>query len=153
MALVLGTDTYLTAPAAVDYFEAYGPGNVQLTEADLRKATLALDRLYYGRFLGSKTSAAQPLEFPRGGETTIPTAVAHATAELALLLQDGFDPYAAPPATIVETSFEVDGISRKTKYATSDAVNRLYKLDVILAPYLTLAESLGGITWVDVVPA
>jgi hypothetical protein len=58
-------------------------------EKALAMASRALDRL---NWLGSKTDAAQVLQFPRGGDTAIPDDIKFACAEEALSLLEGRDP-------------------------------------------------------------
>jgi len=55
----------------------------------LTQSTQIIDML---RFSGSKSVTTQPNQFPRGGDTTIPSAVADATCEIAKALLDGADP-------------------------------------------------------------
>ena len=55
----------------------------------LKEATRLIDRL---NFKGDKTSSTQEREFPREEETTVPTDIQYACAEIALKLLDDFDP-------------------------------------------------------------
>lgn len=55
----------------------------------LTTATRAINNL---RFAGSKTDDAQPLEYPRNGDTTLPECLMQATAEEAFALLKGVDP-------------------------------------------------------------
>ncbi len=57
--------------------------------AALATATRIIDTL---NFEGEKTDEAQELEFPRGGDTTIPVAIQYACCEIAYCLFDGYDP-------------------------------------------------------------
>lgn len=150
--LTLGVDTYITEAAAATYFAAFAPDGAPVDEVSLRQATKAIDRHYYGRFKGLPTSVTQPLAFPRDGATTIPAAVAEATAELARMIVDQkYSPYTVPVAAIAETSIKVDGaISRSIKYASTNQVNQLHVIDLFLAPYLLPDVAVGGIAWVDV---
>jgi hypothetical protein len=153
MALTLAVDTYITANDAAAYLEAFGPEEAVVSERDLRQATLALDRLYRARFSGQPTDPLQPLFFPINGGTTIPTAVAQATVELALIIADDvIDLYEPPKQAVSEYAFEIPGaIKESTKYAgTTTEDPRLFKVSLILAPLLR-SESSGGITFIDVV--
>lgn len=138
MALVIGTDAYTDLATATQYLTDFGDDGaaVDLTEAHIKKATLAIDRLFGGRFRGTVTDAAQPLLFPRDAATTIPTCVAQATAELAALMKDNFDPYAQPDPLVVKQSTEVSGIKETLEYASAFAASDLYKIAVILGPVL-----------------
>jgi len=55
----------------------------------LTMATKLIDRLNY---LGNKTADAQVLQFPRGGDASVPADILEACTEIALKLLDGFDP-------------------------------------------------------------
>lgn len=55
----------------------------------LVSATKRIDRL---NFVGVKTVASQPLQFPRGTDTLVPVDVEQACYELALVLLRGVDP-------------------------------------------------------------
>lgn len=55
----------------------------------LISATRRIDRL---NFNGDKTSSDQTLEFPRGGDQTVPQDIAVACYEIALALLEGADP-------------------------------------------------------------
>lgn len=150
MSLVLGTDTYITLEEADAYIADYGPDGAEVTEPQLRRATLAIDRLYGGQFAGVPADADQPLQFPRLGEFGIPTQVAQATVELALL-SDSVDVYAQPTALLTEEATEIAGaIKTSSKYATAYAVNPLHKVTLILAPLLVGTSTF---TTVDVVRA
>ena len=135
MALVLGIDTYVELEAATQYIADFGGGET-LAEADLKRATLAMDRLYGGHFMGVKTNAAQPLEFPRDGDTDIPTALQHATIELAMLMVNGLDVYAQPDPLVTKESVVVDVIEKSVEYASPTATNKLHKVQLILRPLL-----------------
>lgn len=54
----------------------------------LYQATDIIDRL---NFIGDKTDADQELEFPRGGDTTVPEDIKKATYEVAIKLLKGED--------------------------------------------------------------
>lgn len=55
----------------------------------LTHATSLIDRL---NFVGSKASAGQALQFPRGTDTTVPKSIEYATYEIAFALLSGIDP-------------------------------------------------------------
>jgi hypothetical protein len=152
MALVVGIDTYITLADAVTYIDAFVEpgGGADLSESDLRQATLALDRLYGGRMHGRVTSSQQPLQFPRDGSDIVPACVAQATAELAYLTLNGLNPYTQPAAATTKTSFEVPGAYKESnEYASAYWANPLYKVSLILSPVLYGAG--GAFTLIDVV--
>lgn len=66
------------------WFEAE-PSN-QLTA--LKTATRYIDRL---NFIGEKTDEAQENQFPRGGDTVVPTDIQQACCEIAIALLDDID--------------------------------------------------------------
>ena len=55
----------------------------------LTSATKRIDRL---NFIGEKADASQPLQFPRGTDTTVPVDIEQACYELAAVLLKGVDP-------------------------------------------------------------
>jgi len=147
MPLVVGTDTYISLTDAEAYIADYGDEGSVVVEADLRKATLAIDRLYGGRFSGYITSPTQDLLFPRNGDLTIPKAVAHATVELAVLLNGGTNPYAAPEPALTEEQVEVDVLKQVRKFAGGGyAADPLHKITTILAPVLSGSAGLSMIS-------
>lgn len=146
MPLVVGTDTYISLADATTYLATYSSGEVD--EPSLAKATLAIDRLYRGRFRGVKTDTNQPLEFPRDAATTIPTVVTQATAELAVLIKAGFDVYAQPAPQVMEETVELDVIKQSKKYgALGYYKNPLHQIAVILSPVL---YAVSGIVMAEV---
>lgn len=148
MPLVVGTDTYISLEDANTYLTTYSDATV-VDEPALAKATLAIDRLYRGRFKGVKTDEAQLLEFPRDAATTIPTVLAQATAEMAALITNGTNVYAQPDPLVLERKVKVDVIETQEKFsAVGYYSNPLHYVSVILSPLLYAA---GGITSVEVV--
>lgn len=71
------------------YTSPWDRATVQNQTKALNQATRIIDRL---RFVGTKTSDSQELQFPRGGDTVVPTDVRNACFEIALSLLDGKDP-------------------------------------------------------------
>lgn len=143
MPLVVGSDTYIALTDANTYLAAYGPDGAVVDEPSLAKATLAIDRLYRGRFKGSRTEDTQALEFPRDGSTDIPVAVRQATAELAWMILSGVNVYAQPDPLVLEETVEVDVIKTSKKYsAVGYYSNPLHSVAVILAPVLYSASSI-----------
>lgn len=149
MALIVGTDTYIDLADSTAYLADFGDEGAVVTETDLKKATLAIDRLYGGRFKGVKTDDLQALQFPRDTSTTIPQAVEHATVELAVLMANGLNPYVQPDPVVTEETVELDVLKQSRKFASNGySSNFLHKINVILAPVLYAA---GGYAFADVV--
>lgn len=147
--LTVGTDSYISEADAATYLTTFGPSGAAVTEAQLRQATLAIERLYGGRFTGAKAESDQPLSFPRDGATDIPTNLEQATVEMALLIEAGTDAYAQPEPLIAKTKFKLDVIEEATDYTFGSAARPLYKIDLILAPLLYAPG--GAIRFADVV--
>jgi hypothetical protein len=140
--------TYATAAEATTYCTTYRLDALASDTADayLVCASVAIDRLYGARFIGQKTTDSA-LQWPRtvssntdtfGNErdfTIIPVEVVNATIELAVMLQDGLDPYAQPAAPSTEDKIKIDVIEISTKSAGT-AIAPLYKIGVILSPLL-----------------
>lgn len=154
MAIVVGTDSYISVEDANTYLAMFGlalPADEALAEGLLKRATMAIDRVYGSRFIGVRYSD-KPLEWPRISAAysmnnryleDIPNEVAYATAEFALMLDAGFDPYAQPAAAITETSVTVDVISTSEKYAAPRRTDTMYNITVILQPVLKTGGALS----------
>lgn len=155
MSITVGTDSYISLEDANTYLAAFGPADAVLTtEAALKRATKVIDRLYRGQFIGSKTDQAQPLEWPRDGEATIPAVLGEATAEVAYTIESNqsFNPYAQPAAEVKKESVEVDVIKTTTEYVSGNSgTDPYYAVSVILAPVLSTSD--GAISHMDVVLA
>jgi hypothetical protein len=147
MALTVGTDTYISLEDANTYLADFSDGTV-VTESDLKRATLALDRLYGSRFISAKTDSTQPLQFPRAGDTDIPIEVEQATAELAALISNDTNPYVQPDPLVSEESVEIDVIKQSRRFADAYRSNPLYQVTLILSPWLLAS---GGLRFADVV--
>jgi hypothetical protein len=156
MPITVGTDSYISLADANTYLASFGPADAVLTtEEALKRATKVIDRLYRGQFIGSKTDDAQPLEWPRSGDTTIPAVLGEATAEIAYSIESdaSFKPYAQPSPLVKKESVEVDVVKTTFEYANgSSGTDPYYAITVILAPVLSTTGS-GGIAHMDVVLA
>lgn len=88
-------DSYVDLEYADNYFESRLHSGLWANSlagdrnAALLQATQAIDRL---RFVGSRTDIDQELEFPRGGDDTVPSDIKIACCEIAFNLLDGKDP-------------------------------------------------------------
>lgn len=65
MALTVGTNSYADVEYASTYCDEAGLTALTQAEASLKQATMALDRLYGGRFIGVKAALVQALAWPR----------------------------------------------------------------------------------------
>lgn len=152
MAITLGTDSYSTIAEANAYLalddraipdDTYG-------ENLLKRATQAIDRIYGHRFIGQRTST-NPLHWPRDlaaySNTNrylekIPTELKQATAEMAVLIDSGIDPYEQPTPASRDESVSVDAISVSSTYVAPFTEKPLYKVELILKPLLTSQHGL-----------
>jgi len=88
MALQVNINSYVDVAEADTYFSTrYGSGSWDLLdpaskESALISATSLVDK--YCVWSGAKTDPAQPLEFPRNGDTEVPQAIKDAQCELTL---------------------------------------------------------------------
>lgn len=153
MPLTLAVDTYITEEDAETYCTAYGLSALDDGETYLRQATVAIDRLYGGRFIGTRTEITQTLQWPRTvtpeGDvygnardfSAIPIEVAQATAELAVMLEaDALDPYAQPDPLVKSKTETVDVISEQIEYSPGVPyrLEPMHKITTILAPLLNV---------------
>lgn len=153
--------SYITTQDAREYASSVG---LTLPESDmdvdgtlglatlLARASTYLDRIYGARYIGSRTTGAQPLYWPRvvtsyydsvGNyrsdflSTEVPVELGYAATELAAkMFNDDFDVFAQPAPMVTEESKSIDSLSISRKYATPYSTNAFYSLDLILAPLL-----------------
>jgi hypothetical protein len=128
-------DSYTTLAQYTAYAQAMGWCDqivAHPAEAALRRAAMAIDRLYPAK--GTRTNAAQALAWPRAGVSldghilasdTVPKAVQSAQCEMARLILGGADPFAATSEQrITKRREKVDVIEEETEYeATGQAVS------------------------------
>jgi len=81
-----GGDTYFAARIGSDAWD-----NSETVDKDkaLAHATRIIDTL---SFLGSKAESSQENQFPRYGQSDVPTSIIYACCEIALALLDGINP-------------------------------------------------------------
>lgn len=153
MPLTVGTNTYIDDEDAESYCDAFGLDVLTDPETSLVQATVALDRLYGGKFIGKKASPSQALCWPRfvesgmdqHGETRdftyIPEEVAEATVEIAVMLEAGeVNVYAQPEPVVKSRSSKVDVISESVEYVAGGfSTQALYKINLLLAALTTTA--------------
>lgn len=101
--------------------------------------TQALDYIELQSYSGEKTDPAQPLQFPRNGETEVPAAIGTAQMQTALVYDAGEDPLAPIEQKVLEET--VHG-AVSVKYSDKGGNSSSYPhITALLRPYLT---SQGG---------
>jgi hypothetical protein len=168
MAITVGTDSYVSLANARAYLAKVGkslPSTDSVAEDLLKQATLAIDRIFADRFIGVRISS-NPLEWPRladyvgpGGVNIggaggygysntgrylepIPREVEQATSELAVLLDEGLNPYTQPEAAVMDSSITVDVISISTKASGARVDDPIFNVSLILRPVLITGSGL-----------
>lgn len=137
MALEIGTNTYADADHADRYIEIMGLPLLSDQEPLLKRATRILDDIYGTRFIGTKSSDTQMLEWPRDGASSIPPNIADATVELALLIDSGINPFAPPGPSISSESFSVGPISESKTYAQPyTGFDTFHRIEMLLARFV-----------------
>lgn len=146
--LTVGTDSYISEADASAYLTLMGLDPLESAEALLKRATVAIDRIYGTRFIGSKTASTQPLLWPRTVDDSIdsdgsvrdfadlPTELAHATVEMAVLLNSGTSVFAVPEPQVTKESFDLGGIKESREFGTAHTANHLHTVALTLRPLL-----------------
>lgn len=131
MSVIVGTDSYVSEAELAAYATARGITLVVDPTIDLIKA---MDYLSVQPWAGSKTDPLQPLDFPRGGSTTVPQAIKTAQMQLAILADSGVDLLApVGPAVkrekvdVLEVEYQ-DYAGSTTSYPMIDALLRQFLL-------------------------
>ena len=141
MTIIVGTNSYVSESELTDYATARG---IVLDGAPDVALIKAMDWLSIQPWIGEKTDPTQPLDFPRNGDTTVPTAIKMAQLYLAVRADSGVDLLAPSPLEIKREKVDVI----ETEYATGSNV-ALYQtaelpyIKTMLAPYLTAAYGIG----------
>lgn len=168
--LTVGTNSYASEAEAADYIALVNGSPLSDAETLLKQATLAVDRLYGGRFIGRKQTANQLLHWPRNPDgrmstsseegyyfvdsdgnfrtyTEIPTEVKQATIEMAMKLDNFEDVYAQPEARVENEQIQIDviKIGKQFKQSNGYAVDPMYTITLILRPLLTSAGSIRAV--------
>lgn len=131
MALVVGTDTYVTTTELTAYATARAITIVNDEELILLKA---MDYLEVQSYWGEKTDADQDLEFPRNGDTEVPQKIKTAQIIAALLIDSGEDLF--PTSTQAIKREKVDVIEIEYQDYTS-AKKSYSQLNALLSPFLS----------------
>lgn len=161
MALTIPIDSYISLVAARAYATLMGldlPAVDVDAELVLKKAAIYIDRLYGHRFIGNRTTTIG-LYWPRtvvsyydsSGNyrsdltyTSVPLEVGQAQVELAAMMYTNeFDPFVQPEPRLKSEQVKIEGIETKVEYADAFGYNAnpFYKLDILLAPLLTIISS------------
>lgn len=102
--------------------------------------TLALDYLELQNYSGEKTDPSQALEFPRNGETVVPSRIKTAQLVAAMLYSDGED-LLAPMGQRVTSETVVGAVS--VTYSDSGNQTAVYgQLDALLEPFMLASGSM-----------
>ncbi len=131
--VTVGVDSYADEAQLTAYAAARG-----LTiDGDPSAALIkAMDFLSIQQWQGEKTDPLQPLDFPRGGATEVPTSIVKAQLILAIDADSGVSLLGAPQLAVKRSKVDVI----ETEYATGD--NALYTIETnaqvnaLLAPYI-----------------
>lgn len=139
--------TYLEAATYFEtrmYTRAWDTADLATRNKALEHATRLIDRLAYN---GAKTDDNQTNEFPRDGDTVVPTAIKEACCEVALSLLDGVD----PEKQAEEVSIQSQGFSSVRSTFNRDFV-QAYKASGLLsaAAYALLKPYLRDWTTVKI---
>ena len=133
-------NAYVTLEEAQEYFDErlnvdpweYSDDDTR-TKA-LKMGTRAIDKLNY---IGQKTDIGQELQFPRGGNADVPTAIKEACCELALVFLDE-----------VDTNMEINDI-RIMQHHFADVKNTY---DSDYAPDYVMAGIPSAVAWQLLLP-
>lgn len=168
MTITVGTDSYVSVADARTYLASVDkalPASNDAAESLLKRATLAIDRIYGDKFIGIRYSS-NPLEWPRlanymgpgsanvgdiGGYgysntgrylEAIPREVQQATAEMAIMLDSDVDPYVQPEAAVQNSTITVDVITIAQTTSGARVSDPLYNVGLILKPVVRSGSSL-----------
>lgn len=121
-------------------FTAYAAARgITLLRPVAETLTQALDYIEIQDYSGEKTDPNQVLEFPRNGDTEVPTNIVTAQMQAALIYDAGDDPMAPlEPKVLEETVFGAVSVKYSDKSGSSTYYTYLNRL---LQPYL---DNQGG---------
>ena len=135
MALVVGTDTYITESELTAYATARGITILADKETLLIKA---MDYIEIQSYWGSKTDEDQELEFPRNGDTAVPEKIKTAQIVTALLIDSGEDMFPTSEQAVKREKIDLIEIEYQDY---TNSLKSYPQLDKLLAPFLS---SSGG---------
>lgn len=131
---------YLSSDPLLSAWSAAKADTGANAEIALRRSTRDLDVTYSDWFLSDPANTDQALCFPRSGIDGVPTAIKHATAELTLLLLNGYD-ITGPSdrsGSIKSVTEKLGPMESSVEYFTpvdADSL-QLRRVSVLLAPFL-----------------
>ena len=140
--------SYVTTDEADTYFETRFQSE-EWEDADsdtkirvLATSTKLMDNLNY---FGTKTESSQELQFPRNGQTTIPTRVKEACYEISYALLEGRDPdYDIENINVSGSRFGSASVSRDPENIPLHVVAGIPSIRAwnLLRPYLNNSQTL-----------
>ena len=130
MAIVVGENSYVTELELTTYASARG---ITITGGTEQLLIKAMDYLEAQIYWGEKTDEAQDLEFPRNGDTAVPTKIKTAEIIAALLIDSGENLFPTSEQAIKRTKVDVIEIEYQD-YTT--AKKGYSQLNALLAPFL-----------------
>lgn len=135
MALVVGTNTYVTVAELTAYASARAITIVNDEETLLIKA---MDYIEIQSYWGTKTDEDQDLEFPRNGDTVVPEKIKTAQIVTALLIDSGEDMFPASEQAIKREKIDIIEIEYQD---FTNSLKNYPQLNKLLTPFLS---SSGG---------
>lgn len=136
MALVVGTDTYVTEAELTAYATARG---ITILASNKEIILLkAMDYIEIQSYWGTKTDPDQELEFPRNGETIVPEKIKTAQIVTALLIDSGENMFPTPEQAIKREKIDIIEIEYQD---FTNSLKNYPQLNKLLTPFLS---SSGG---------
>ena len=138
-------NTLLTAQAYFDANKLYADAWDDAESEDQTKAlNMAYNAIEKLPFTGYRTSSGQEAQFPRNGDTLVPTDVTTAEAEIAYALLDGIDPESEARQNEIRSATFT---SIKTTYGTH-SLWRAYGIPSAIAwkylvPYIAFSDTIN----------
>lgn len=136
MALVVGTDTYITESELTAYATARGI-TILASDKDIIRLK-AMDYIEVQSYWGSKTDEDQDLEFPRNGDTEVPEKIKTAQIIAALLVDSGEDLFPTSEQAVKREKIDLIEIEYQDY---TNSLKSYPQLNKLLAPFLS---SSGG---------
>lgn len=135
MALVVGTNTYVTVAELTAYASARAITIVNDEEILLIKA---MDYIEIQSYWGTKTDEDQDLEFPRNGDTVVPEKIKTAQIVTALLIDSGEDMFPTSEQAVKREKVDIIEIEYQD---FTNSLKNYPQLNKLLTPFLS---SSGG---------
>lgn len=134
MAIVVGTDTYVTTTELETYATKRG---ITLSGSPTSEILLikAMDYIETRPYKGVKYDSDQDLQFPRSPDSTVPDNIEIAQMVAAILIDTGVDLFETIERAVKRR--KIDGAT-ETEYMDNAAEKALYpQLNALLRPYLS----------------